>query len=424
MTIESAIGEQSTPPPAGARCLGRTLARGTESSDALTLTDVAEADVLPLRESLADFVEPTHRLGRLELLESRMWPAGRWHPDVVPAVPGGVAPDWWSPDPTIRCLPLNLYRVPDAFYVPSFGAVISSSGQVFRESVAQARYRTPDLDLLPGVAQDGEATYLTSTPDLPRLGEALVTMPWGAWYNYGHFVLDCLPGLAAAAELGELADYTPVFPPLRPWQLRHVELLGLERFTELEHPVYRVGDLLFPSSMQSFLHHPNVNYRTLRTRQLANVPKSDLSIPKLHLARAQGSRTFLSDQELSDAVEERGFVTVYPEQFPVEDQISLFYNARIIVGCAGAAFANVLYCRPGATIVEIIPMRMVETQMVSGVWVCNICAILGHRWRPFFTDQCWPDEGADETKPEVNFSFDLAIDDFVEYLEHVVAEQT
>jgi capsular polysaccharide biosynthesis protein len=114
-------------------------------------------------------------------------------------------------------------------------------------------------------------------------------------------------------------------------------------------------------------------------------------------------------------------VTIYPEEYPVEDQIALFNNARIIVGCAGAAFANVLYCPPAATIVEIIPMRMVETQMISGVWVCNICALMGHRWRPYFTAQCWADDGADETKPEVDFSFDLDIDDFIGYLERVAA---
>jgi capsular polysaccharide biosynthesis protein len=395
------------------------VAGGTNSSDALSLTQVIESDVLPLRESLPDFAEPAHRLGRLELLESRMWPASRWHPEVVPIVPGGVAPDWWSADPEIRCLPLFIYRVPDAFYIPRFGAVISSTGQLFRDSVTQARYRSPDLSLLPGVVLDGEATYLTSTRDLPTLGQALVTMPWGAWHNYGHFVLDCLPGLAAALELGELAGYTPIFPPLRPWQLRHVELLGIERFIELEHLIYRVEDLLFMSSMQSFLHHPNVSYQTLQARQLANTPRSDLSIPKLHLARPRGSRKFLSDQELQEALERRGFVTVYPERYPIEDQIALFRSARVIVGCAGAAFANVVYCQPGATIVEVIPMRMVETQKLSGVWVCNICALLGHRWRPYFTAQCSPDEGADEKRPEVNFSFDVDIDDFIGYLERV-----
>jgi capsular polysaccharide biosynthesis protein len=392
-----------------------------ESPEALLLTDVAEADVLPLRESLAEFLEPANRVGRLHLLESRLWPASQWHPDVVPPLPGGVVPDWWSADPTIRCLPLNLYRVPEAFYFPAFGAVISSAGELFAEPVAQARYRTPDLTALSGVVRDGDVTRLTSTENLPTLERALVTMPWGAWWNYGHFVLDCLPGVAAALDHGELSDYTPVFPPLRPWQRPHVELLGLDRFMELENAIYRVEDLLFLSSMQSFLHHPNVNYLSLRERQLANTSASGPAIPKLYLARTGGSRVFLSDDELRAALEQRGFVTVHPEEHPVEEQIAMFNNARVIVGCAGAAFANVLYCEPGAVIVEIIPMRMVETQRVSGIWVSNICAILGHRWRPYFTAQCWPEEGADPTKPEVNFSFDLDIDDLMAYLDQVAA---
>src|SRR5262249_24088603 len=152
------------------------------------------------------------------------------------------APHWWSEDPTIRCLPLNLYRVPEAFYFPAFGAVISSSGELFAEPVAQARYRTPDLTALSGVVRDGDAARMTTTEGLPMLGRAVVTMPWGGWWNYGHFVLDCLPGVAAALEVGELSDYTPVFPPLRPWQQQHIDLLGLERLGELENAIYRIED--------------------------------------------------------------------------------------------------------------------------------------------------------------------------------------
>ena len=400
----------------------------TQSSGALRLSDVLERDVLPLRESVAEFSEPDCRLGRLEHFEGRYWPASKWHPHVVPPVPGGVTPDWWSAEPTIECLPFCLYRVPDAFYVPSFGAVVSSSGQVFYESVAQARYKTPDLSLLPGAFKEGDLVYLGSTDELPSLDRGLVTMPWGSLYNYGHFVLDCLTGLAATMDLGELDGYPPVFPPLKAWQRRHLELLGLERFVELGQPIYRLRDLVFPSSMQSFLHHPNVNYRILRARQLASVPRSHLSIPKLYLARRTGKRwgehrgrNFLSDQKLAKALEEKGFETIYPEEHPVDDQINLFNGARIIVGCAGAAFANIIYCQPDAKIVEIIPTRMVETHRVSGIWVSNICAILGLRWRPYFTERCWLDENADETKPELNFSFDLDIDDFMSYLGRVTS---
>jgi capsular polysaccharide biosynthesis protein len=386
-------------------------------SSALCLTDVREEDVLPLRETVEDFIEPTHRLGRFQLLEGQWWRASRWHAGVIPPEPGGTRPEWWSEDPIISCSPLSLFRVPDALYIPSFGAVISSSGHLFRTAVGQARYRTPDLTLMPGVIRDGETTYLTPSQNLPALKQAIVTMPWGAHHNYGHFVLDCLSGLAAAIELSELSGYVPVFPSLKPWQLRHLELLGVDHILQLDHDVYRVEDLIFSSSMASFLHHPNLNYRTLRRRQVDRIQDSVLSNAKVYVARPTIlKRNFLTDQELRTALEENGFMTIYPEQHTVDEQIAIFRNARVVVGCAGAAFANVLYCEPDTRIVEIIPMRMVEGQPVSGVWVYNICALLGLLWRPYFTAMCWPDEAATQERPELDFSYKLDVDDFMEYL--------
>jgi Glycosyltransferase 61 len=377
--------------------------------------------VLPLRESLADFTEPTHRLGRLELLAARLWPASQWGPDVVPAVPGGVPPHWWSDDPTIRCLPLVLNRVPHAFYFPSFGAVISSTGQVFREPVARARYRTPDLTALHrgGARRRSNLVHASGRSSDRRAGGGHDAV--GAWWNYGHFVLDCLPGLAAVGELGELADYTPVFPPLRPWQQPHVQLLGLERFLELEPGVYRVEDLLFPSSVQSFLHHPNVNYRTLRARQLANIPDSGPSIPKLHLARKVGSRVFLSDQELRDALEQDGFVTVYTEEHPIEEQIALLNKARVVVGCAA------LHLQTSST---ASPVRRSSRSSRCG-WsrprgsAVSGCATSAHfsvtAGGPTSRRSAGPTKARTRRSPEIDFSFDLDIDDFMGYLEQVAA---
>ena len=43
------------------------------------------------------------------------------------------------------------------------------------------------------------------------------------------------------------------------------------------------------------------------------------------------------------------------EKLPFEKQIYLFSNASTIVGAHGAAFTNIIFCKPGTKIIEIIP---------------------------------------------------------------------
>ena len=44
-----------------------------------------------------------------------------------------------------------------------------------------------------------------------------------------------------------------------------------------------------------------------------------------------------------------------PEKLPFKKQIHLFKNASVILGAHGAAFTNIIFCKPGTKIIEIIP---------------------------------------------------------------------
>ena len=49
-------------------------------------------------------------------------------------------------------------------------------------------------------------------------------------------------------------------------------------------------------------------------------------------------------------------LSVYkPEKLPFKKQIYLFKKASVILGAHGAAFTNIIFCKPGTKIIEIIP---------------------------------------------------------------------
>jgi capsular polysaccharide biosynthesis protein len=235
-----------------------------------------------------------------------------------------------------------------------------------------------------------------------------------------------MSGLAAILELPDLNSYVPVFPPLHPWQLRHLAILGVDAPLQLLDELYFVKDLVFCSSMATFLQHPNTNYRTLHDRQLARALPSNCSFPKIYLARhEQTRRNFLSDPHLREGLAAIGYNVIYPEDYSIDDQVAIFRSAEIIVGCTGAAFANVIFCERNPKVIEIIPLRMVTPRIVGGVWVYNICAMIGCAWRPFFCDRSW----ADDSQPsisldlaELNTTFELDLDSFMTYLRETTAD--
>ncbi|MGH6891826.1 MAG: glycosyltransferase family 61 protein, partial [Dongiaceae bacterium] len=329
-------------------------------------------------DSLSDLLTADTTTGQCELVPGSARAASAWHAGSVGDKGGNPIPDWWNPDPTIHCNRVQLFRVRDAFYAPGFGAVIAPDGAVMRHTVGQARYVTPDLSGLPYARKEGERVLFQPPDNLPHLPASIVSMPWGAIYNYGHFVCDCLTSLALLSQMLRIDAYPCVFPPLKPWHRRHFELLGVTP-VELDQPLYRVSNALFTNGICQFVNAPNTNYRMLRDAQLRRKRATDVSLRKVYITRSSitqanpNRRRFLSEAALEERLRGLGFAIVAPEHLAIDEQIDLFRNAELIVACRGAALANVIYCHRDATIVEIVAT-------IAGFegyqWIRDICALV------------------------------------------------
>jgi capsular polysaccharide biosynthesis protein len=365
--------------------------------------------------------------GQCELIAASARPANAWHAGCVHGAGGHPVPAWWSADPIIECPPVRLCRLREVYYAPAFGAVITANGAVMEHTIGQARFITPDLALLPRVARDGERLIFDPPDDLPSLPAAIVSMPWGAVYNYGHFVCDCLTSVALLSQLRQAAGHRCVFPPLQPWHRRHLELLGVAPL-ELDHPLYRIADVLFTDGIWQFINRPNSNFRLLRDIELRNKRATAVNFDKIYISRARQTqsapdrRRFLSEAALEELLRERGFTIVTPELLSVDEQIDLFHNARLVVACRGAALANVVYCRMDTSIVEIIPT-------IPGFdgyqWVRDLCAFVGCRWRPYFVAGNPPETPvmtAGRPRPNAGFTFDVDIPDLIGFIEQLTQD--
>lgn len=78
----------------------------------------------------------------------------------------------------------------------------------------------------------------------------------------------------------------------------------------------------------------------------------------LYVSRAKAaSRQVANEAQLLDVIREvwPTCEVIFAEDLSFMEQLELYRSARIVIGPHGAGFTNLLFCQPGATIVEILP---------------------------------------------------------------------
>ncbi len=73
---------------------------------------------------------------------------------------------------------------------------------------------------------------------------------------------------------------------------------------------------------------------------------------KIYLSRSKiiSHRNLKNENELENIVKKLGYEVIYPEKLSIIEQAKIFNNAEVVVGPTGAAFTNILFCKPGTKI--------------------------------------------------------------------------
>jgi capsular polysaccharide biosynthesis protein len=94
---------------------------------------------------------------------------------------------------------------------------------------------------------------------------------------------------------------------------------------------------------------------------------------RIYISRRDSrKRTLANETELEAMLTDQGFDVVSLGGLAFEDQVRLFRNAELIVSPHGAGLANVIFCRPGTRLLELMPAvrdtRSIERlSAISGV---------------------------------------------------------
>lgn len=173
-------------------------------------------------------------------------------------------------------------------------------------------------------------------------------------HNYYHWLTEVLPRLATLHRAGITADYYLV-ECLTPFQRNVLAAWGIEP-RQMIQPHCRLlleaDELIVPSlPTPSCLRH----FRELLLDRL-QIDNRSASSRKIFITRRKtGTRTLSNEAELEAFLSEHQFETHAMEDYSLAEQAQLIREAATVVAMHGAGLANLLFARPGTSVVEIVP---------------------------------------------------------------------
>lgn len=183
--------------------------------------------------------------------------------------------------------------------------------------------------------------------------------------NYYHWMIDVLPRInlinKAKMELS-LFDNILINSRQKRFQIESMNQVGLptEKLVAIKDRCrYQCQELWLPS-LPSAIGHPTPE--TVAFLQKLFLPlKATSKRRKLLIGRPRGaSRQVTGWEEFKNLLIRMGFQEVQPETLSIKEQAQVFFEAEWVIGIHGAALTNIVFCRPGTKIVEILGQQYVN----------------------------------------------------------------
>lgn len=96
---------------------------------------------------------------------------------------------------------------------------------------------------------------------------------------------------------------------------------------------------------------------------------------KIFIKRNSHYRNANNAKDIEDMLIAEGFFMIEPEKLSFKEQVNLFSNAEVLVGATGAAFANLIFCKPETKIIILISDYK---NMIYGYWQ-NMASAVGNK---------------------------------------------
>jgi capsular polysaccharide biosynthesis protein len=247
---------------------------------------------------------------------------------------------------------------------------IKNAGFSFRNQVLI----DPDLNILftSVVPAEQVLAFRRFLPRRVRHLKGTVAYLSNTWVdNYYHWMQLTLPLIRSYREMarGVHIDFYYVGESFQ----RRMQAETLERLGIAQHQVVREpcrADRMLTVIYTHPPQHCGLLFRDARGHgfvRSAFRPEIDHNLPRRLYIRRRGvsKRYLINEHELLPLLREYKFETAEMDGLPIRRQADLFGNADIIIGVHGAALTNLLFAKPGAKVIEIIPAGLCESSFFA-----------------------------------------------------------
>ncbi len=235
-----------------------------------------------------------------------------------------------------------------------------------RGAILDARYRLIHA-LSPGINQGMDYWMLKRQRFLPRLTalpQETVSLVADGHGNYYHWMLDVLPRLAAL-ERESLPHRHYLVTQEHPFHRQTLDLLDIPadaRMAVASPEFYSAPKFLVPLAPLG-VSRENVRFVCNLLFERTGLADTPFTNERIYISRRHAnSRRVLNEEELHPLLQKHNFRVCYLEQLSLKEQMLLFRGAETILAPHGAAWTNLIFARPGALALEIVPEGLEDTR--------------------------------------------------------------
>lgn len=179
---------------------------------------------------------------------------------------------------------------------------------------------------------------------------------WGeGFYDYILFVYAKLLRIKSAIGEEEFKKCKIIYPLVGTgFEIELLRYAEVDEYQIIDSRAYTIeANTYYLANNDNWYHHNRHDLNLIR-ETLSKVKNSGPTYERVYISR-KGRRRVLNEPEVVKVLKEFNFTILYDEPRSVAEQVTIYRNAKVIIGPHGASFANILNCNPGTVLIELFP---------------------------------------------------------------------
>ncbi|MEL6789825.1 MAG: glycosyltransferase family 61 protein [Pseudomonadota bacterium] len=194
---------------------------------------------------------------------------------------------------------------------------------------------------------------------LPRASGSFAILHNVTWENHYHMLIQTAVSAWLLAKDRPALLECALLPPVRLGHRRLLRLAGIKRAIYFpKETSIAVDEAVLADTTYTRVSSRSGPVLRAFSRDITErfKPEPSPAGGKLYISRKDSARRRLVNEDTVETIFARnGFDIVTLEEKSLDEQVSLFHGAEVIVGPHGAGLANMVFCRRGTKVIELTP---------------------------------------------------------------------